>query len=88
MNILLSQPFDDAFLFFPLQGIFPACYIHIKDATVEGSGSVPQNYCFLKISSLLSGATLPMLIVVVAFKCLGPGLAIICFNFAFNKTNV
>uniref|UniRef100_A0A8C6PXR4 Dedicator of cytokinesis 1 n=1 Tax=Nothobranchius furzeri TaxID=105023 RepID=A0A8C6PXR4_NOTFU len=24
--------------FFTLQGIFPACYIHVKDATVEGSG--------------------------------------------------
>lgn len=27
----------DLFLF---QGIFPACYIHLKEATVEGSGSV------------------------------------------------
>uniref|UniRef100_A0A3B3UEC3 Dedicator of cytokinesis 1 n=1 Tax=Poecilia latipinna TaxID=48699 RepID=A0A3B3UEC3_9TELE len=26
------------FLTFLLQGIFPACYIHLKDATVEGSG--------------------------------------------------
>uniref|UniRef100_A0A8C7Z6U0 Dedicator of cytokinesis 1 n=1 Tax=Oryzias sinensis TaxID=183150 RepID=A0A8C7Z6U0_9TELE len=30
----------DTFVLFSLfQGIFPACYIHLKDATVEGSGS-------------------------------------------------
>lgn len=25
---------------FCAQGVFPACYIHLKEATVEGSGSV------------------------------------------------
>lgn len=32
---------------FLLQGIFPACYIHLKEATVEGSGFVQQ---FLPLS--------------------------------------
>ncbi len=31
-------PVSDVFLY--VQGVFPACYIHLKEAMVEGSGSV------------------------------------------------
>lgn len=36
---------------FLLQGIFPACYIHLKEATVEGSGwALLQSQCLLPLS--------------------------------------
>lgn len=36
---------------FLLQGIFPACYIHLKEATVEGSGwALLQSRCLLPLS--------------------------------------
>lgn len=42
--------FCSAFGFHPgvflLQGIFPACYVHLKEATVEGSGSVTVSFTF------------------------------------------
>lgn len=39
---------------FLLQGIFPACYIHLKEAAVEGSGFVPHVYSQRPSSSLIS----------------------------------
>lgn len=46
LEFLLCFVFSDVFLY--VQGVFPACYIHLKEATVEGSGSVCP-FIFLKV---------------------------------------
>lgn len=63
---------------FLLQGIFPACYIHLKEAAVEGSGFVLHVYSERPSSTLISSFLFSRIHRIVV--TVGPILVYLCFQ--------